>query len=955
MALVLLTGASILWASRGVAAESTEASIALYADAANSQTGGAIELAIKNWTQFLKQYPDDDLASKAAHYLGVCYMQKEDPDYVAAAKAFTLALEDTEYELREESLANQGWCYYASAGDGPERDQEKLKQTLATFEKLRDENPRSDYIDRAYFYSGEAAYGLGDRVKAVKLYNAFLDLPEAKDSPLRCDAFYARGIALEELKKNDLAVESFQQLLRECADNPLAVDVHLRLGDLMILRREYADAVKSFDLAISMAKSDADKSYAVFRQAYALVQSGQPGQAAVKYDRLQSDFPDSPYAANAMLASGQSFYRDGDRSKAAARFETVLTQNNPVAATEAAHWLARIRLASGEAAAAVKVARQQISSGAQGEFALDLKLDLAEALSLEPSTIEESIEIAEQAYREAPDDSLAPRALYNAAFSSLQLNQYDRAGKLADEFLKRFDSNELSADVRFILAESQLLSAKPDQAVQNYRKLLQDSEPDHPQRSLWVLRAAVALNSTKQYQETIQLVRAESEAMKQPAQQAEAQFLVGQAELMSDQYTDAARSFGKSVQADPTWKRAAEARLLQGTAYLTAGDSGQAEQTWMALIQSSGESAMADQARYKLAQAASNAGEHETAIGLYDEILAADRDKGLLPYANYGKGWSLMQSGQHEPAISSFGTILDAETTHPLSDDALIARGICRRTLGQTDAAATDLNQYLKLKPTGTNLGHALYELALVDQKQDRSAEAAAGLERLVREVPDYPDMDKVLYELGWALRDSKKEDEAAERFEQLLDRYPDTDSASEAAYFIGQRRYGAKDWDSAEKYFRIAADRAVDDSMGEKSLYRLGWTLFKKNDLQQAQKAFAGQAEKHPDGRLAIDARMMVGECLFKGGNYKAALQSYAKGREKIQAADENADSLRDPAERQVRELILLHGGQSAAQIKQWDEAIGWYDELKQRFSRNRLPASSVLRERFCLPAERR
>ena len=35
--------------SRTFAAESTEASIALYADAANFQTGGAIELAIQNW------------------------------------------------------------------------------------------------------------------------------------------------------------------------------------------------------------------------------------------------------------------------------------------------------------------------------------------------------------------------------------------------------------------------------------------------------------------------------------------------------------------------------------------------------------------------------------------------------------------------------------------------------------------------------------------------------------------------------------------------------------------------------------------------------------------------------------------------------------------------------------------------------------------------------------------
>ena len=59
------------------AVESTEESLAAYADAANFQTNGATELAIDAWNKFLKKYPDDDMASKAAHYLGVCHMQKE--------------------------------------------------------------------------------------------------------------------------------------------------------------------------------------------------------------------------------------------------------------------------------------------------------------------------------------------------------------------------------------------------------------------------------------------------------------------------------------------------------------------------------------------------------------------------------------------------------------------------------------------------------------------------------------------------------------------------------------------------------------------------------------------------------------------------------------------------------------------------------------------------------------
>lgn len=929
--------------NRAAAAESTEESIALYADAANFQTGGAIKLAIDNWKKFLDTYPDDDLGSKAAHYLGVCYMQKENPDYAAAAKAFGTALLDKQSDLREESLANQGWCLYASSGEGPKRDQAKLKQTIAAFALLRKENPKSQYLDRAYFYSGEAAYGLGDLELALRLYNAFLALPIANDSPLRCDALYARGIAYEELEQTEQAMGSFQQLLKDCADSGLAIDVHLRLGDLMITQRKFPAAVESFEKAIGASKDDADKSYAIFRQAYALIQDGKPSDAAQRYDRLQKEFPDSPYAANATLASGQSLYRSGDIDQAALRFETVLTQNSRDAATEAAHWLVRIKISKGDSVAAVAIAKKQIDAGAQGDFAVDLNVDLAEALSMKPETIQESIQVAEKAYRDAPSDPLAPRALYNAAFSALQLNQYDKAGSLATEFLKRFDLDQLSADVRFIMAESQLLSGKTADAVKNYKALLGKSAGDNVQRPLWVLRTAVAMNASKSFDETIALLKEEYSNFKQPAQKAEAQFLVGQAYLMSGRPADAAKSFARSVDASPVWPRSGEAMLLRGTALLSSGDADNAKATWSKLLASDGASKMADQARYKLAQAASKDGDYAAAIALYDQIIKADRDQGLIPYALYGRGWSNMQDGQHKLALASLDRLLKDSPKHPLSDDALIARGISHRTLGDMPAAESDLKRYLDLKPTGVNLGHALYEMALVDQKQDRAGEAAKKLRRLVNEVPKYPAMDKVLYELGWSLRESKQNDAAVEQFRSLLSQYPDTSLAADAAYYVGQQSYRAKNWPDAAKYFRLAADKTNDDSMSEKAFYRLGWSLFKDSKVDQAKDAFAKQFERHPAGKLSIDAKMMIGECLFKDTKYDQALTWYTKGREAIRASDDNAETLRDAAERQVRELILLHGGQSAAQLKQWDESIGWYNELKERF-----PATAYLPQVF-------
>lgn len=943
-ALVLLGQLASPWTVRIVsAAESTEESIALYADSANFQTNGALDLAIESWNQFLKKYPDDELAPKAAHYLGVCYMQRENPDYVAAAESFARALKEKKYELREESLANQGWCYYASAGDGPKRDEKRLKQTIATFELLRQENPKSDYIDRAYFYSGEAAYGLGQRQKAIDLYDDFLALPKSEDSPLRCDALYARGIAHEELGDAAKSLASFKQLLSECADSDLAVDVHLRMGDLLIGGRDFGGAVNAFDSALEITNDDADKSYAIFRQAYALVQGGKPNEAAKRYDRLQKEFPKSPYAANATLASGQSLYRGGKIDLAAERFRTVLKQNNPTAATEASHWLARIALANGDSNEAASIARRQIEAGIDGDFAMDLRIDLAESLALDPKTVEESIEVAEKAYRDAPEDNLAPRALYNAAFSALQISDFERAASLSDEFLKKFPKGPLASDVRFIIAESQLLTGKIEDAIENYRTLLSQSDKKNMQRPLWALRTATALNANKSFDESIALLKSEYSFFKDANQKAEAQFTVAQAHLRAGRPGDAAISFGRAFDASKDWPRRSEAKLLQGTAFMSAGKRDQAESTWKAIVAMDNAGPMADQARYKLAQLSSNESDHANAIKLYDKIIASNRDQGLIPYALYGRGWSHMQNDDHGKAIQSLDRILSELPKHPVSSDALIARGISHRSVGNLKAAQKDLSAYLKLNPTGANLGHALYELALVEQKSDQPASAAKRLERLVDEVPTYPGMDKVLYELGWSLRESGELESAEAKFKQLLQKYPATSLSADAAYFVGQQNYSAEKWSVAAEYFQMAAENAADSAMSEKSWYRLGWSYFKDSKLNEARNAFENQAKKHGDGKLAIDAHMMVGECAFKESDYDVALKSYDLGRKTIRAKNDNSSSIRDEAERQVRELILLHGGQSAAQLKRWDDAIGWYNELKDRF-----PATTYLPQVF-------
>ena len=929
------------------AAKYNEKAMALYADAANFQTNGATDLAIEGWVRYLKKYPDEPYASKAAHYLGVCYMQSTPPNFLAAVDAFGLAVKDPNLELRSESLVNLGWCQYASAGEGEQQDAIKLQASQETFETFLKEDPNSKFADRAMFYAGEASYALGDPTKAVRFYDRLIAMETAKDSPLRCDTYYARGVALADMKKYDDAIKSFQQLIGGCKDNALIVDAKIRMGDVLILQENHDTAASVF-ADVASGKSD-EVPYALVRQAYSLVKLSKPDQAAALYERLLTEFPESPFTAAATLASAQSVYRAGDMDEATKRFTRVLGQKDSASATEAAHWLATISLRKGNAEAALAVAEKQIAAGATGEYASTLRMDLAEAMMLIPGKTEDAQKLFVSVYQDAPDGSQGSRALYNAAFAAMQLMKTDDAISLADEFLNRFKESPLAPDVRYVIAESKLMSADFAGAAQAYRSLLNDDATKaNAQRPLWVLRAGMAAYSAKEFDDAIDLLSRDVPADAPASQVAEAKYIIGASHLAAARPSDAVRSLQESLAADPAWLKSDEAMLLLGQSMMNAGDEVEAVKTWEQLAAKYPNSPRHDVAMYSIAQSMAKKGEHEAAAGRYASVISSGKQPSLLPFSLYGQGWNLLQCGKPDAAIDPLSRVTKDFPKHPIAVDAKLALGISLRSLGKLDESTVQLQSVLDDLPivapdpgdatveppkVNINRGHALYELALIDQQQKRPREAAERLERLVSTVPNYPGMDKVIYELGWSLKESGQDDEAEKAFTKLIDQYPDDPITAEAYYFLGQRRYVQDDWEKAKQWFQNAARLTTNKDLLEKSLYRLGWSGFKAAKFDDSRQAFSRQVTEFPDGSLVADGLLMVGECDFRQGRFDAALVAYQAARKRIEEKDENAKTLAEGPERQIRELVYLHGGQSAGQSKDWPDAIKWFNALRLRF----------------------
>ncbi len=472
------------------------------------------------------------------------------------------------------------------------------------------------------------------------------------------------------------------------------------------------------------------------------------------------------------------------------------------------------------------------------------------------------------------------------------------------------------------------------ESAEEYLRLIDDpASAEKMQRPLWVLRAATALSVAGKQDAAIELLEKNRSDFPDANQQAEASYLIGTIQLGQGRGEEAIKALEQALAAAPNWPRADEVHLQLGQAHLTAGNTAKAAEVWESIIKRSASSPRADQALYRLAQLSARAGDHQQAAARFEQLLQSKRDPLLTPFALYGRGWNLMRADQPAEALAALDQLIEQHGEHPIATDAKLARGMCLRALGQLDAAAEVLQDYLAADPQGANRGHALYELALIDQDQERPAEAAERLEQLVAAVPNYPLMEKVLYEWAWSLKESGQEDEAQQRFRQLIDQYPQDPLTAEAYYFIGQRHYVQEAWEAAAENYAAAATAATAAELREKSLYRQGWSLYQAADYGRAIEVFSAQAKEFPEGKFLPDALLMVGEGYFRQAKYEPAVEAYQVARQRIVDRNETQQQFASVADRQIRELVFLHGGQSLAQLKQYEAAKDWFNELEKRF----------------------
>lgn len=934
---------SMLNAQRRDPSESSNRrAMAYYSDAASFQNNAAYPLAIEEWEKLLREFPTDPLAGKAWHYLGVCYIQTK--SYPKAIRAFRESLKHSEPEVREESLINLSWCLFTTARlEKPNSSAQNAglrdaKKSLTEFLKSYADG---NYVDQALFYLGEIEYSLGSADTSIAYYKKLITDKKYEKSKFIPDARYAIAVAYEEQEQLSLARRQYEEFLQRNRDHRLVDEVRVRLSDILISTNKPAEAAKLLRDSIADNSKSSVADYSLLRLAYALSQQGQNTQAKSYYEQLLRKYPDSKHATPAALSLGQLLYQEGKYSDAVRVFKKLLAAKDEPAA-EAAHWIAISQLREGKAEETRKLLAGVLGWADSTPSATNLQMDYADALYALPNELEAAQKAYERIATDSPDESLAPRAAYNAAFAALQRGKLSVARSWAERFLGKYPQHALRGDVSYVAAEALLQQGEHKAAAQAYAKL-RKSDPGNPTYLAWTLRQAMAHYLAGEYSSATKILDDKSVRFEEKSQQAEALFIQGASRLYQQDIDGAIEQLAASHRTSQQWESADEVLLLLAEAQQRNNDNTAAQKTLRMLIEKYPQTRLKSQVEYKLAQLSAALENYDEAISAYQAITKNSEAKSYHNFANYGIAWCLMQQERFQPALAALQPVLRSGVSDSISSEAKLAEGVCLRKLGRANQAVQSLTAFLDTKPSGKSLGNGLYELGLAHTELGELEKATRHFNKILAEVPNYPAIDKVLYELAWNHEEEAKHETASKYFQQLVQKYPESEYSAEATYMLAQKSYEDEDYAAAAAAYENVLTRAKSIDLIEKTLYKLGWSHFQQERYDLAAVEFKKQIKSAPKGALAVDAQFMNAECSFNQDQFGDALKGYIAARDLLENSPGSA------ASDQVRTLVYLHGAQCYREQKRWDECEKWLNMVVDKYSDSPYIATAIYELGYC------
>lgn len=917
--------------------ENPDPALVIAQTAMTAQNSSNFKFAATQWESLLAQHADSPLVGKAHYNAGVCYLQtNEFQKSIDHLKSSIPKLEDESVQ-QPQAFLYLGFAQFRLGQQllpsAVEKEQSTTLLTTAaqTFANLLTAFPDFADADQACYFQGGAFEALNRLEDARQSYAKMFEYPK---QAFEFEGLYAIADVNSQLGQHVSALqyyETFRERAESTGGNPLLNDVKFRTGRTMInlaiaeenagntsaANTQFTEAAKLLGQVADLDTVDQDESFielteeARFQQAYCARRLKQFETAANLYEKIAAN-PDSPLAAQSLAYSGRNFIDAGNTEKAIIVLEKSIATESRFA-SESAHWLAGIYLPS-DPQKSYDLATIWIPKSADSDSLVPLKMDLADAAYAIPDRRKQAINLFQAISDEHPDHDLAPSALYNSAFTSLEFNDFKTAIEKSDSFQEKYGNSDFLPDTLEVKADACLLDNQPETAGEVF-ELLVTQFPEHTKNPLWKLRSGLALYLQKKYTETIDQLTPMVDTLADPDKKAEALHWIGSSQFQNKDFASATRSLTDALAADETWRRADETLLALCRAQIATDKTDESQTTAQKLIEGYPDSPLLSELHYYLGENAYDQQQFEDAYINFSAVISIDRESRFVPSSLYNAAWAKMELTHFTESEKLFTDLINNYPDNELAGQAKLGRGAARRKLGNLDSSIVDLEDALENSPTEQHRLNTLYEIGLAQVETKKWPDAIKTFQTLVTDAPESTLLDQYYYELAWAYRETTDEAKAIEFFTKITTETPSSPKAPESNFHVGTSAYNNDNFEEAINSYEKVIQSNASDNIREKAAYKLAWAQYKQEHFTESRSAFSKQIEQFPTGDLFADGSFMVAESHYRLNNHDLAFAAYISAQPAI-----NASTTIEP---KIKWLTMLHGSQSANKTKKYAEAI--------------------------------
>ncbi|MEM9409922.1 MAG: tetratricopeptide repeat protein [Planctomycetota bacterium] len=909
--------------------------------AMSAQDSGDFAFAATQWESIIDRHPTSPQIGIAFYQAGFCYLQTE--EYAKAADRLENAIAKLDPK-KNISIAqaylflgfSQGKLGRQLANENPDESNQWLTSATTNLARLIERFPDFQDNDQALFFQADAFEALERWDDAAAAYQTML---ENENAEFKQEGLFALASIRRIQGQYEQALKLYERFESEGTDQALTNEARFfaadsirqlsksaeNLGESEKRNRLLIDAAKRFETVYQSGDTEwADD--ARFEQATCQLMLGNFAESAKLFESV-ARIPNSQFADQALVYAGRDYFRAQQGNASVTLLEKALSTSSPFA-PEAAHWLVQLYLKSNQNQKAYDLAAQWIPKANKPAIKAPLLVGQADAAYALGGKENESKSLYLTVVRDFPSHSLAPSALYNAAYNAMELGQVEESIQLSKQFQNSYGTSDYLPDILEVAADSYLIANQPAKAEKRLVQLT-NQFASHPKSMAWKLRTGLTLYLQEKYADTISKLEPLVSELADDSKKAEALHWIGSSQFMLGQ-SEAVNTLKESARASSTWRRADETLLTLARALSRSGKFEDAKAINKLIIAKYTDSPLVPEANYRIAEIEYSKENYSAAIQFYVAAVDANESSEFAAYAMNGLAWSHLQMGKLDVAIGAFDQLAAAFPDHNLATEMLIGRASAKRQKGNFDGSVSDIETFLTKESSEAKKVDALYELGLAQVGKKDWPKAIKTFENLISIAPDAPLADRFHYELAWAQKSNQNANAAIQNFEAIASQFPTSDLAGEANFHLAQIAYKNKDYDTAIEKFKAAiancnnpeiADRKDIREVKEKALYKLAWSHYENKNFNQALTGFQQQLDQFPQGLLHAEAMFMVSESLYETNQFDKALQRYRVAKPIIETSTKVSPS--------YKYFTYLHGAQSANLAKDYQTAIEFAESL--------------------------